>query len=360
MFLQALQSLFSCSFPEKEFVLHSERQRQMETNYNEERNTRALLDNLFEEVRSFRYGKDVKALFEYCRRMQHLSAYNAALVYTQQPGNRLVLTASQWDREGRLVKPNSRPLIILLPFGPVGFVYDISDTVPKYGTDSDSEKEFLINRYINHPFTFDQKDLSAYTSQLKKLEYNMPFFGIKYEMMRAGSALAANIKTYNDAMIDVPIEKNPRGLTEATIKYGSRFWLSVNDKAKTAEELASLTHELGHLFCHHLYVSDSWWKYRKLSDNSREFEAESTAWLICSRLGIDSRSAEYLYGYKDDDLIPPVSFESIFTAVNTIEKMIRNRMTFKEGYLYKYDKNFKRIADEEVARLKMSRIQRRN
>lgn len=85
----------------------------MESNNNDEKNTRALLDNLFEEVRSFQYAREVKALFEYCRRMQHLSAYNAALVYTQQPGNRLVLSAKQWYKENRLVKPNSRPLIIL-------------------------------------------------------------------------------------------------------------------------------------------------------------------------------------------------------------------------------------------------------
>jgi hypothetical protein len=89
----------------------------MEANSNDEKQTRALLDNLFEEVKSFRYAKEVRALFDYCRRMQHLSAYNAALVYTQQPGTQLVLTAKQWEREGRLVKPNSRPLIILLPLG---------------------------------------------------------------------------------------------------------------------------------------------------------------------------------------------------------------------------------------------------
>lgn len=332
----------------------------MEANSNDEKQTRALLDNLFEEVKSFRYAKEVRALFDYCRRMQHLSAYNAALVYTQQPGTQLVLTAKQWEREGRLVKPNSRPLIILLPFGPVGFVYDICNTEPVQGKDSDEGREQLIDRYINHPFTSKENNSSYCSDKIKTLEYNMPFFGIKYEKMRAGSTLAANIKGYNDATIDVPIEKNPRGLTEATIKYGSRFWVGVNDKAEAAEELASLAHELGHLFCHHLYSREEWWKLRKINENSKEYEAESAAWLVCSRLGIDSRSAEYLYGYKDDDQIPPVSFESIFTAVNTIEKMIKGRMSYKEGYLYQYDKEFKQIADAEVARLKQKQTQGRH
>ena len=124
--------------------------------------------------------------------------------------------------------------------------------------------------------------------------------------------------------------------------------------------MASLAHELGHLFCHHLYSREEWWKLRKINENSKEYEAESAAWLVCSRLGIDSRSAEYLYGYKDDDQIPPVSFESIFTAVNTIEKMIKGRMSYKEGYLYQYDKEFKQIADAEVARLKQKQTQGRH
>lgn len=322
--------------------MHSEKQKQMETNSNEEKQTRALLDNLFEEVKSFRYAGEVKALFEYCRRMQHLSAYNAALVYTQQPGTQLVLSAKQWYKESRLVKPNSRPLIILLPFGPVGFVYDIADTEPMYGKDSDILWEDLLDKYINHPYALKHSDLFGFGQELGNLTNNLPFFGIKYEKMKAGSSLGANITVHFNSPIDVPIRK--RNKTEK-LKYGSYFWLGVNDNAGTTEELASLTHELGHLFCHHLYVDDRWWKPRKLSENSREFEAESTAWLICSRLGFDSRSVEYLSGYKDDDQIPPVSFESIFRAVNQVENMIKQRLNYRDGYLYKYDKDFKKLAD---------------
>ena len=315
----------------------------METNSNEEKQAKALLDNLFEEVRSFKYAGEVRALFEYCRRMQHLSAYNAALVYTQQPGTQLVLSAKQWYKEGRLVKPNSRPLIILLPFGPVGFVYDIADTEPAVGKDSHSLWEDLLDKYINHPFASRHSDLFGFGMELDNLAYNMPFFGIKYEMMRAGSNLAANIMVHYNSSVDVPIRK--KGKTE-NLKYGSYFWLGVNDKAKVAEELASLTHELGHLFCHHLYTDDKWWKRRVLKENSKEFEAESTAWLVCSRLGIDSRSVEYLSGYKDDDEIPPVSFESIFRAANQVENMLKQRLNYRDCYLYKYDKNFKKLADE--------------
>ena len=317
----------------------------------DEKRVKMSLDNLFEEVKSFRYAKEVRALFDYCRKMQHLSAYNAALVYTQQPGNRLVLTAKQWYKENRLVKPNARPLIILIPFGPVGFVYDISDTEPIHGKDSDDERERLIDLYINHPFKSRHRSLFVFEDELKTLLYNMTFYGIKYETMRAGSNLAASIEVYDKSKVEVPLRKKDCP-PEAILKHRSRFWVGVNDKADPAEELANLTHELGHLFCHHLYINDSWWKLRKLELNSKEFEAESASCLVCSRLGIDSRSVEYLSGYKDDDEIPPVSFENIFTAVTVIEKMLNNKLTYRDGYLYKYDKSFKEAADKLVEQLK--------
>ena len=79
-----------------------------------------------------------------------------------------------------MVKPNSRPLIILLPFGPVGFVYDIADTEPAVGKDSDSLWEELLDKYINHPFASRYSDLFGFGMELDNLVYNMPFFGIKY------------------------------------------------------------------------------------------------------------------------------------------------------------------------------------
>lgn len=67
-----------------------------------------------------------------------LSPYNAFLLYQQRPGTRFVLNASSWYKKySRKIKPNARPLIILVPFGPVDYVYDISDT---YAVDKDDQQ----------------------------------------------------------------------------------------------------------------------------------------------------------------------------------------------------------------------------
>lgn len=308
-----------------------------------DRQSRNLLDNLFEEVRSFRHAKEVRDLFFYCAKMRHLSAYNAALVYTQMPGNQLVLSAKQWDSEKRILKPNARPLIILLPFGPVGFVYDISDTLPKNKTNAELQKQRLIDKYINQPFQTEHNDLFRFDDIKYHLAYNMPFYGIVAEYMDSGNSIAANIKYFDGASVQV-IVKNEK------MSFDSRYWVGINIKLDAAQQIASLCHELGHLFCHHLYAPSSWYKRRQLSTKSEEFEAEATAFLVCSRLGIHTRSIEYLAGYKDNDEIPPVSFENIFRAANIIEKMLSSKLTYKDGYLYKYDKTFKFLADELAAK----------
>lgn len=314
---------------------------------NTERQSRNLLDNLFKEVNSFRYAKEVRDLFRYCVRMQHLSAYNAALVYTQQPGNQLVLSAKQWDNEGRLIKPNARPLVILLPFGPVGFVYDIADTLPKKKTDDEIEKQYLIDKYLNKPFQTRHNDLFAYHDVSYRIKRNLPFYGIVAEYMNLGSSMAANIKYYDKATVKVPLKHN-------SFLYKSRYWVGINIQLDEVQQLASLCHELGHLFCHHIAAPYGWYKQRLLETNSEEFEAEAVSYIVFARLGIETRSAEYLVSYKDNDKIPPVSFENIFRAVNTIEKMLQTNLTYKDGYLYKYDEEFKRRADAFARNPKIS------
>lgn len=316
---------------------------------NTDRRSRNLLDSLFKEVRAFRHAKEVRDLFAYCIKMRHLSAYNAALVYTQQPGTQLVLSGTQWYNEKRLVKPNSRPLIILLPFGPVGFVYDISDTMPVHNTDSEKARQILIDRYINNPFLTRHNDLFEYEDKISMLKANLSVHGIAYEYMVAGGSMAANIRSYQDATI--PISLGRFGY----INYHSYYWVGINRNLDNAEQISGLCHELGHLFCHHIKAPIDWYTHRPIKPVSEEFEAESTAYLVCKRLGIETRSVEYLAGYKDDDEIPPVSFENIFRTVNVIEAMLIRPLTYKDGYLYKYDKTFKQQADDIVKQAKQRR-----
>jgi hypothetical protein len=64
-----------------------------------------------------------------------------------------------------------------------------------------------------------------------------------------------------------------------------------------------------------------------LSLAAREFEAESVCFLVCSRLGIENPSAQYLAGYvQKHEETPPISLDCIMKAAGLIEQMGRERM----------------------------------
>ena len=51
----------------------------------------------------------------------------------------------------------------------------------------------------------------------------------------------------------------------------------------------------------------------------RELEAEAVSWLVCQRLGLETRSAEYLAGYVDDNDLDRISTFAITAAAHRIE-----------------------------------------
>lgn len=92
---------------------------------------------------------------------------------------------------------------------------------------------------------------------------------------------------------------------------------------------ATLVHELAHLYCGHLGTPNGrWWPDRQnLSDTVCEFEAESVSCLVCTRLGIDTASEEYLAGYvRKCPVTPPISVDRVMKSVWLLEQMGRARL----------------------------------
>jgi hypothetical protein len=62
----------------------------------------------------------------------------------------------------------------------------------------------------------------------------------------------------------------------------------------------------------------------------REFEAESVCYLLCTRLGIENPSAEYLAGYaRSYETTPPISLDAVMKASWLIERMGRELLTLR-------------------------------
>jgi hypothetical protein len=108
-----------------------------------------------------------------------------------------------------------------------------------------------------------------------------------------------------------------------------RFELLLNCNLSLESRYATLVHELGHLYCGHLGTpNNKWWPDRQgLPLEIREFEAESVCYLVCTRLGIDSPSAQYLSGYvRKYESTPPISLDAVLKSSWLIEKMGRERL----------------------------------
>jgi hypothetical protein len=252
------------------------------------------LDELFELSAKYKKSSEFFKLLEFINKFPNLSPFNAFLIHTQDSGATIVLSAYKWRKYGRKVKPLSRPFIILVPFGPVEFVYDISDTEPINGS-KDNIPESLLNPFL----TKGDLPLAIYNRTIKNAEKE----GIDYfeERMQMG------------------------GAGYATTFTNSRFKVTINSQYRINEKFSTLVHELAHVYCGHLgSIKGNWWESRKgnLNKDIEEIEAESVSFLVCMRNGLETTSQEYLSSYiKDDKELPNISLETILTVANHIETM---------------------------------------
>lgn len=302
--------------------------------------TESNLDALWRNVKEYRQSKNFKAVMDACVRFRHLAPYNAMLVETQRPGAKYVLSEKEWRRKyDRGIKPNARPVIVLVPFGPVDFLFEINDTYPLksnlfWKTDEDILEELAAPFKTKH-------DVSG--QLLQHVMEQLCFHGIAIESFVAGAGFAAQIELLqsNSHVIRIPYGK------DGSIAWQAEYLLSVNSKAERGETFASICHELGHLYCQHLLYPRGWkpWEVRDLPHAAQEFEAESVSWLICELLGIGNPSEQYLSDYldKNNEIPADVSIEHILSATKDIWNMcmLNSRINYRDGLLSKHSEQFK-------------------
>lgn len=272
------------------------------------------LDKLFDEVGSYRNSDDYLKLLNFTKRFPYYAPYNAMLLHIQKPGSHYVTNATTWrNKFGRYIRPGARPLVILKPFGPVEFVFDLSDT-----EGIEPFPEALIN-----PFKVEGVINGKKFHDLVKW---MKTDGIAYTETDRGSDSAGSIQLSN-------------GNRTVTLRIGKKLYsinvlydMVVNANHPKTTKFATMLHELGHLYCGHLPGAKKYWGEREnISEQIQEFEAESVCWLVCERLGINNPSAEYLSGYlTENNEIPNISIESVLKAAGTIESLMNESKKLRE------------------------------
>ena len=267
------------------------------------------LDKLFLEVGTYRKSEEFKKLIEFAKKFPQIAPYNAMLIHIQKPGSQYVASASEWLRRfNRRIRPGARPLVILRPFGPVAYVFELLDT---YGNDPFPKK--LLNPF-NPEGILPEKTF-------KRLTNNLKCDGILYSEADRGSSSAGFIQISDSTKL-MKIDKKNKEIWVKVL-----YDMVVNRSHSLETRFATILHELGHIYCGHLgSPNPQWWEDRRFLDiYEREFEAESICWLVCERIRIKNPSAEYLSGYlKKYEEIPKISIDSVLKAVAIIESMINN------------------------------------
>ena len=229
------------------------------------------------------------------RDFNNLSVYNAMLVQLQRPGAAMVGNRKQWREIGRYVLPDAVPVVILWPFGPVQFLFELSDT----------EGKELPGQELNSLFAKGDLPECLYERTIQAAaKYDISVFKTdQYGTNQAGTA--------------ADLEQYPKRMMLAKKRV---FRVKLNSRHNLPTQFATLAHELGHIYCGHLGADTKGrWPARRLSREVMELEAEAVAWLVCQRAGITTRSKEYLNSLIDEVNLQAISMYAIYEAANRVE-----------------------------------------
>lgn len=293
------------------------------------------ISELFGAALEAKTADNLVAFADFCARFRRFPSFNARLIQVQRPGAAVAGSATEWASVGRSIAPDATPIIILRRFGPVERVYELEDTLPP--------QEKLID-----PFPvvsgLSEEALAAAVQRLisackKQKSYRVQIVSARLGSRYAGSAASQGslpmsypsetVTIAHDLIISEPAEwKAPapagRDVSKGPIPH---FRVRVNDRLSAGQQLITIAHELGHIFCGHLGACASqaehgaWPDRISLGFHEREMEAEAVAWLVGKRASIISGSAAYLRHHVERGDTLRVDPDVVARAVGRIESL---------------------------------------
>ena len=292
------------------------------------------IDELQFLVEEYRNSDDFKKMLDFIGRFKWLAPYNAMLVQMQLPGARLVLNGKNWAAFNRRPKKNAKRLITLMNFGPIQCMFEYGDTEHSPGTEEISE-DAIFEKWDKMLISTSGEPSN---DDLDNLLWNLAQLGICLDTnFVAANTYGGYLSHYSEGEVKFHLAD------KCTARAKSAFIISVNGRESNASQFHTLCHELGHLFCKHLYYDRS--KERRLSVQQREFEAETVAWLVCKRRGIKNPSEAYLSTYAPDGIIPVCSTEMIMKAVTKIEALLSSKMNIKSSPWFEKNKALRELVE---------------
>lgn len=278
------------------------------------------IEHLLADTRNFQRSEASQLFFEtlvFIKKSQYLAPFNALLVKQQRPKATFVLPENRWHHiHSRKLRSGVQPIVVMRPFGPVDFVYDIADIAnieahPIRGCHPNLPTEEICRRLF--PSTQPPPHLQIL---LEELIRNCRHQGLRLKESPLPIERAGQVGLISSRYRLPPKE----------VKANNRlinYEMTVNSTHPTEIRFAALAHELAHIYCNHLNEFDRPQGEKNAQDDN-EFEAEAVAYLFCYRHGFRPRSEQYLAGYLQEGREPQLaSFGVIINALKKIEDLLK-------------------------------------
>ena len=244
------------------------------------------------------------------------SPYNSLLILLQRPGASCVLPAHHWlDRFGHVVRPGEQPLVLLQPGGPLMFLLDASQVEPGPGA-------LPLPQALGNPYAMG--DLTGADEMLHWIVENAKFDGVRVSPAPLGQGFAGCVRhSGTGAAQGVIVRKRPKEQIE---RIPVRYDVELNRNYSSTEQLATLAHELGHVYCGHLGAGppERWKGHEYKDDLQREHEAESVARVVFRALAPGVELPDHLGQYfAREPQLADVDLEAVLKAAGRILDIAR-------------------------------------
>jgi hypothetical protein len=267
------------------------------------------IDSLLRHSKVYQYSEQFREMVSFMARFRDYAPYNNMLVRMQNPTCGFYATERDWyDRFGRTLKEDARPMLILAPMHPVMLVYALDQTEGK-------------------KLPEELENFATYQG-----EWNPDWLQRTVQNAAIHDRIRVAFKVLSSTNAGF-----------ATLARGSGEWkmrIGIHAELDGPSQYGTLCHELAHIYLGHLGSDrDHWWPSRTdLDSRAVEIEAEATAFIVTMRLGLAGSSAAYVSRYLSGGPLPSsVSLDQVAKVASRIQQMVDRTLRPREGKAARQD-----------------------
>jgi len=247
----------------------------------------AALDRIDSAVENINTDADWRAFLSFSSKFYHYSARNTLLIYAQNPQASYVKGYKAWNQLGRYVKKGAKGISILAPCIKKVEEFAEPDNKAEY---QDAEAEKVTKKVLTGfkvTYVFDIADTDGSDEQIPVLVKGLA--GNTEQERQIYESLKAYISAEH------PVQEVTGTSSKGSYNFETGI-ISVRSDLEHLQKIKTILHEYAHSIDFTMNPADT------ISRNHRELIAESVAYVVSFRLGLDTSrySMSYIKSWLTD------------------------------------------------------------